>query len=387
MRAAILALIWAAFLASPASAQGSGTPPGAPIPSPVPSSVSSPGTAGTGPPALGLKTTPTDKGLPVVVRTALSVAEIAGIDEQNGAFTGTVDLRLRWEDSRLRFPPSEALGGVIDLRGDLAEARLAEIWSPDVALANLIDKPAYQVRRLRVLPDGRVELLQRTSGRFTTSFEVERFPFDRQVLAVELVERREPLHRLTLDFRQDDVEFSRASDGLKIDDWRPGLLHLRRDPLPTWHGESQARVRAALEITRQSGKVVAGIFLPLLASLLIPLLALWLQRVDDGEIRIETFELSNILIGGLFAVIALNFTMSSTYPMLVGGDNTVTRLFGLNYVCLAIGLVINIVMFRANLIGRLFGKHVLTQSFRFLTWGLPILVLSSAAAIILVAMA
>jgi hypothetical protein len=382
VRHLLLALILAAFATAPASAQEVVTPPPA-----APSGPSRPAETTAGAPASILKTTPTDRGLPVVVRTGLFFAEVTSLDEQEGEFTATVDLRLRWADTRLRFAATEALGGVIDLRGDQAEARLAEIWAPEVALANLIDKPLDQVRRLRIFPDGRIELMQRTVGRFTTSFDVKRFPFDRQELAIQLVERREPLHRLTLDFRQDDVEFSRAADGVRIDGWQPGLLHLRRDPMPTWYGESQSRVHAGLEITRHPVTTIATIFLPLMASLLIPLLALWLQRVDDGRIKIETFELSNILIGGLFAIIALNFTISSTYPTFVSGDNTVTRLFGLNYLSLAIGLVINIVVFRFNLIGRLFGTHVLTQSFRFLTWGLPTLVLSTAAAIILVAMA
>lgn len=386
MRPAILALVLvaatAAVLAGSASAEQLATRPASIFQAPTATPPA------TGPrPADPPKTAPTDKGLPVVVRTALHVADIAAIDETEGTFTGTVDLRLRWEDTRLRFPRADVLGGLIDVRGDLAEARLAEIWTPEVALANLIDKPTYQVRRLRISPEGSVELLQRTSGQFTVSFDVQKFPFDRQELTVELVERREPLHRLTLVFRQDDVEFSRASDGVKIPGWRPGLLNLRSVPLPTWHGESQAQVRASLEVTRQSAKVVAGVFLPLLASLLIPLLALWLQRVEDGEIKIETFELSNILIGGLFAVIALNFTINSTYPALVEGDNTVNRLFGLNYLGLAVGLVINIVMFRFNLVGRLFGKHVLTRTFQFLTWGLPTVQLSTGAAIILLAMA
>lgn len=331
-------------------------------------------------------TTPTDKGLPVVVRMALFVAEINSVDERAGAFVGTVDLRLRWEDARLRFPVAEAPpGGFVDLRGAAAEARLAQIWTPDVALANLVDKPTDQVRRLRIAPDGRVEIMQRTSGKFTTSFDFAKFPFDRQELTVDLVERREPLHRLALDFRQDDVEFSRAAESVSIDGWEPGLLNLQRDPIPAWYGESQARVRASLEIYRQAGRTISGLFLPLLASLLIPLLALWLQRVEDGEIAIETFELSNILIGGLFAVIALNFTISANYPLLVNGENTVTQLLGLNYLCLAINLVINVFMFRFNLIGRFFGRHVLIQVYRYLTWGLPVLVLSTAAAIILIA--
>ena len=371
IRAFILAAVLATSLASIASAQQA-TP------------AATPAAAVTG---AALKTTPTGKGLPVVVRTGLHVAEVESVDEQAGAFTGAVDLRLRWEDSRLRFPPTEALGGFIDLRGERAEARLTEIWAPDVALANMIEQPAYQVRRLRIYPDGRVELMQRTTGRFKTSFDVQKFPFDRQELTIDVVERREPLHRMALDFRQDDIEFSRLADGVTIDGWQPGLLHLRRAPLPGWYGEAQSRLRASLEVTRYPARTIPSIFLPLIAAMLIPLLSLWLQRVQDGEIQIETFELSNIIIGGMFAVIALNFTISSSYPTLVDSDNTVTRLLGLNYLCLAISLVINIAVFRFNLIGRYFGKHVLVQVFRFLTWAMPVVVLATAAAIILVAMA
>ena len=65
----------------------------------------------------------------------------------------------------------------------------------------MVEDPAYQVRRLRIAPDGRVEMMQRTTGQFSTAFNVAKFPFDRQELSVELVERREPIHRLTLDFR------------------------------------------------------------------------------------------------------------------------------------------------------------------------------------------
>jgi len=371
----ILALILAALVACPASM--------------VAAQAALPSESDDGSPTFGesLRSTPTGKGLPVVVRIGLYFAEIETIDEQHGWFGSTVDLRLRWEDPRLRFPAAEALGGFMDLRGEQAEARLAEIWAPDVAIANLIDKPTYQVRRLRVSPEGRVELMQRTTGKFTTAFDVDRFPFDRQELMIELVERREPLHRLALDFRQDDVEFSRVADGVKVAGWNPGLLHLRRDAMASWHGESQSRVRAALQLTRNPGKTMAAIFLPLLASLLIPLLSLWLQRVEDGRIKIETFELSNILVGGLFAVIALNFTISAAYPNLVDSDTTVTRLLGLNYLFLAVSLVINIFVFRFNLVGRLFGKHVLTQFFQYLVWAMPVAVLSTAAAIILNAMA
>jgi len=338
-------------------------------------------------PPAELTTIPTGKGLPVVVRAATYFADIDRVQENDGAFDATIDVRLRWADPRLAFPPADAPEGFVELEGPQAEARLGEIWSPDVAIANLVDEPSYQLRGLRLYPDGRVELMQRTTARFATAFDVERFPFDHQQLRLELVSRRDPITRVTLDYRQDDLDFSRLADDVAIDGWTAGLINIHREALLGWHGRTHARLWASLEILRQGTKTIASIFIPLLASLLIPLLALWLQRVEDGEVKIEAFELTNILIGGVFAVIALNFTVSDGFPMLAASDNTVTRLFGLNYLVLAVSLIINITVFRFGLVARWLGKYAQEQLFTYLVWALPVMVLGSAAAIILAAMA
>lgn len=143
----------------------------------------------------------------------------------------------------------------------------------------------------------------------------------------------------------------------------------------------------SLDVRRLAGKTIPAIFIPLFASLFIPLLSMWLNKVDDGEFQIEAFELANIIIGGLFAVIALNFTIGAEYPALSAADNTVARLFGLNYISLATSLVVNLVLFRFNLIGRLFGKYVQEQVYLYLVWALPLLAMSTATAFVLVAMA
>ena len=88
------------------------------------------------------------------------------------------------------------------------------------------------------------------------------------------------------------------------------------DRLAGWYGESHARLLVDLHVRRQPGLAVGPIFIPLFASLLIPLLALWLNRVEDGRFQIEAFELSNVIVGGLFAVIALNFTVNAEHVAL-----------------------------------------------------------------------
>ncbi len=94
----------------------------------------------------------------------------------------------------------------------------------------------------------------------------------------------------------------------------------------------------------------------------------------------------NLIVGGLFAVIALNFTVNATYQVLGTGDNPVSRLFALNYVTLGISLMINVLLFRFNVVARWFGRYVQEQLYLFLIWAVPLLMVVTAASVILAAM-
>jgi hypothetical protein len=232
-----------------------------------------------------------------------------------------------------------------------------------------------------------VELIKRATAEFGASFDVERFPFDRQHLPIEVGLRSQTSDAVALVFDQDDLDVSRAAAAAKLDGWDLGIVTLRSDPLPGWYGSTHPRVIAVLEIARQPGAIVAGIFVPLFASLLIPLLGIWLNRVEDGRFQIETFEFVNLIVGGLFAVIALNFTVNSLYQVLSSGDNPINRLFVVNYVTLGVSLLVNVLLFRFGVVERMFGRYVQEQFYLFLMWAVPVLVLTTSAAVILVALA
>ncbi len=84
------------------------------------------------------------------------------------------------------------------------------------------------------------------------------------------------------------------------------------------------------------------------------------------------------MIGGLFAVIALNFTVNQAYAVLSTGDNPVNRLFALNYVALFLALMINVLFYRFNVVEKLFGRWVQEQVYLFLTWAIHLLVFAMA---------
>lgn len=332
-----------------------------------------------------LTTIPLGKGLPVIVRVGLYFQEIAALDENENTFTGTVDMRLRWEDPRLRYPARQAPRGFQEYQGVKAQEKLTAIWTPGVTFANLKGNPSYQITNIRIYPDGWVELMQRTTAQFSINLDATTFPFDKQMLRIEVTLRERTTKEASLVFLQADLDFSSSAKDISIDGWEVGLVNLTRAMRQGWYGSFHSSVVIGLEVVRDSSKTIAPIFIPLLASLFIPLLAIWMNHTQDGAFQIEAFEIANIIVGGLFALIALNFTIEGSYEAIASSDNAVTRLFGLNYSTLALSLMIVVLLFRFNVPMRLFGRYVQEQTYQFLSWAVPTLVIGIAAAFVMVA--
>ncbi len=334
-----------------------------------------------------LKAIPIGKGLPVRVSVAVFFLELTSFDDTKGEYEATTDTRLTWHDPRLAFDRKQTLRGYRQLIGKAAEEELSKMWSPSVDVKNRLETGSYVGRRLRIFPDGRVESITRESGKFKIPVDAESFPFDRQKLAVELIVREETVDDVSLRFDKDDVNFSRAAQTAKLDGWDIGLVDLKAGAVAGWNGDRYSTVTATLSIDRRPASSIASVFIPLIASLLIPLLALWMNSANEDGFTVDAFELANMGIGGLFSVIALSFAIYSSNPIIASSDNTVTRLFGLNYAALALSLTIVVTFFRYELPRRWFGLHVQEEAFHFLSWAIPLLSLATAMAFLAVAAA
>ncbi len=192
------------------------------------------------------------EALPVQVRTGLYFVDVESYQEHDGAFTATVDLRLKWKDGRLAYDPKTAPSGFVEFRDDKAVAKLSGQWAPQVEFSNMTGDLVFQNQLLRIYPDGHVEWLRRAKGQFRSEVEPQNFPFDRQQLAVHLTVRNENERRVTLDFRQDDLDFSGVESTVNIPGWKLGLVNFSRSPISGFYGESNARVIAALGISRDT---------------------------------------------------------------------------------------------------------------------------------------
>jgi len=326
---------------------------------------------------------PTATGLPIRVHVAVTFAEIDAFNENNAAFTGTIDVRLRWPDLTLRRPAAEATNPPRIFRGAEAQAQLASIWVPTVEVANQRGNPTYTAVGLRIFPDGEVELTRRITAEFATPHDAERFPFDHQKLQVALAIRSQTSDVVTLVFDQHDLDATRPAAGARLDGWT--LMHatLRSEPFAGWYGATHAHVVASLEIARHPAATATAIGIPLFATLLIPVLTIWLNRLRDAQLQLEAHSLINLLIGGLFAVIALNLSINTRYTALSAGDNLVTRLLALSYVTLGIAFLINLLLVRFRVVEQTLGRYAQEQCYLVLRWAFPVLVLATALAMIL----
>lgn len=339
------------------------------------------------PPPMDLKSIPIGKGLPVQVNVAVFFLELGSFDDTKGEFECTTDVRLQWTDPRLAFDRKETLRGYREFLGKEAEEQLDRLWAPTVDVKNRLETGGYVGRRLRIFPDGRVESITRTTGKYKTTVNPETYPFDRQRLPLELIVREQTADDVLLVFDKDDVEFSRAGPDAKLDGWEPRVVDLTAGAISGWNGDRYSTATATLFVDRQAATSIAPVFIPLLASLLIPLLALWMNSTSEDGFKVDAFELANMGIGGLFSVIALSFAIYSANPIIASRDNTVTRLFALNYAALAVALTIVVVFFRYQLPRRWFGLHVQSEAFRFLAWATPLLSLATSVAFLLAAAA
>lgn len=348
-----------------------------------PAAASEAAKAETAPKVEDLRSIPTGRGLPVAVRTAVFFVAVDSFDENAGLFEATIDLRLTWVDPRLRYPEEEGLHGYKEWRMSAAEAEIARLWTPTVRVANRQGEAEAGDRRLRLYPNGTVEVIERTKATYKTPVDVARFPFDRQRLEVGLVVKEDTLESVQLVHQRDDVDFTRVARDLELEGWEPGLVRLDKSVVRGWNGDRYAAATAALEVVRVSKISVATIFIPLFASLLIPFMAIWMNRAEDDGFAVDAFELANIVIGGLFAVIALSFTVSSSYPAIAAADNTVTRLIALNYIALAVSLLITVLLYRFRLPARLLGQYFQQEVFQYLSWAIPFLCMATGVAMLL----
>ncbi|MBI4638973.1 MAG: hypothetical protein HY727_21760 [Candidatus Rokubacteria bacterium] len=193
---------------------------------------------------------------PTEVAIAVLVLDIDRINELDEDFELEGMLLLRWKDPRLAFDPKK----------EGTEARLAspeEIWWPEVRITNVRNVRSRAMAKAEILPDGSVAYTERFNTTISVPLDLRKFPFDRQVLRVDIESFKFDARHVTFVA---DRERGRVGSDVDLDEWGVGRVttrvERRRSELD---GRDYSRYVFEMGVERKWGFYLWKILIPLRA--------------------------------------------------------------------------------------------------------------------------
>ena len=127
---------------------------------------------------------PDPKGIPTKVYIGMYVIDISQISDVDQSFTVDFHVMAKWKDPRLAVKNSKS--------SIARKVPLESIWNPDVRLYNLRNINKLYKDIVEIRSDGTVIYRQRGYGNFSMPMKLKNFPFDKQILPIELFSRFGP---------------------------------------------------------------------------------------------------------------------------------------------------------------------------------------------------
>jgi hypothetical protein len=244
------------------------------------------------------------------VKVNFFINSIHAIDDQSGSYAVDFWLDLFWRDPALEGQ-------------SVAEVEPALLWNPKIQALNATDLTVlYESYADSFEPDTNVYLSQRLVGTFTSPFDLSRFPFDRQQLAIQLESGEFDSNRLLFDFLGADqaiiyseTPFAFAlplgkyvSTEFALRDWLLTTAQVVQQihVLP-YDKSSWAQFRIELQIERQSRPYVLKI---MLVFILIMILGATVFAINMRELRYRLLALFLLLL----TAITFDFTRLQVSP-------------------------------------------------------------------------
>ena len=306
---------------------------------------------------------PSNVPKPIKVEVALVINNISKINDAAGTFSADIDLRLRWLNPNQAFDPKNIGASEQSFIAEEAIAKLANIWNPQVAIANLAEKPLKHESELYLNSNGSVVYLQRLTATFEAKYKLASFPFDQQVLPIRLISRYNS-NKVIFWQTQDDIDFSGIPKEILLSSWNTGDVSFSFSNFKGLDGEFHPQLLAQTTVKRIPTSHIPGVFIPLFLVLLVPtIIALWSNA--DLDKRISAWS------GSILTMVALSFTISVRYPAL-SIDNVFFQVLWLGFAFQFLGLSINFTIMNPSMERFFGGKYVVTEITNFLRWSLQL---------------
>lgn len=242
-----------------------------------------------------------------LVDVGLFVEAITDIDPVTNQFTMEGFIDLIWCDPREQFEP-EAIGWPEKIYlEDEAKQTLTKIWWPDITFPNSDGARTIENRELIILPNGTIDYVEKFKVTLESNFNLRQFPFDEQVLEIELESLAWTEAHLLFHEEEGKIGFS---DRFKLAEWR--ILSLESEIKPVQEVRESApfsEFLVSVRVARESGYYVYKIMMPLIILVTLSWATFWIPQAN-------IFQRVRLALSGILIVVAFQFAVTRDLPRL-----------------------------------------------------------------------
>ena len=242
---------------------------------------------------------------PTVVGIGVFVTGLREIDAVRDDFRFRGYVRATWCDPRLAFEPVAGVRPERVFAGPEAEQELGRIWSPTGFPVNSVGDFSILERVLRIQADGTVLNDLNFSALLSADYDLRRFPFDSQLLELQIESFRWNRDDLVFVADEDSIGFGRD---FEIPEWRITRVASRiveetaiRNPVPF------SRFVLEIGVEREPGFYLWKVMLPILIIVGLSWSVFWMT---DERLAGR----SRITATGVLTIVAYQFVIADDLP-------------------------------------------------------------------------
>jgi hypothetical protein len=270
-----------------------------------------------------------------LVDLGLFIEGITNIDPVTNSFTIEGFLDLVWCDPRESFNPEELGWHEKFFLEDDAHDEMNEIWQPAITFPNESSPRETENLELIVFEDGTIEYEERFSVTLEAHFDLLHFPFDTQVLEIEIESLAWSESYLLFHQEEDTIGFRRD---FELAEWHTADVKT--------HLESVREIRdrhpfsefiMLITVERLPGFYIWRLILPMIIIVALSWSVFWMKDDDLSNRLMVSFT-------GILTVVAYQFTISASLPR-IPYMTFMDAVITFSFIMMALTIIENIVVY------------------------------------------
>lgn len=257
---------------------------------------------------------PNPPSSPTIVTVGVFLADIIDLNEVNETFEAEIVISAEWMDPRLAFDPAEAGTDQKLFQGNFQFNEVFSGWWPQLVIVNEIGSGDTNAVRIAVEADGTVSYQQQRNVTLETPMQLQRFPFDKQVLEANIIAFGDFSDQVVLKVderkRGASEELAAQDHSVNIAQWEFEALELVSRTMDyRYLGDRKefSEIHMEISLTRLSSNFIWKVIFPLTVLVLLMWAVFWLE-VDNLSERL------NLAFIGVLTIVAYQFMIDGSMP-------------------------------------------------------------------------